>query len=190
METRNVVPNQFTKGMFVLYNGGIFIIVEFHHIKVAQRRATMSVRMKNIVTGQVLEPSLRSDEMIQQVIVDEKKVTYLYSDRGVFHFMDMETGKEVALTAAQVGDQKFYMKEGDTVSIAVSGGESITLKLPVSVELKIAETPPGVKGDTAAGGSKPAVLETGLTIKVPLFVKEGERVKVDTRTGEYLERAK
>ncbi len=190
METRNVVPNQFTRGMFVFYNGGIFTVIDFQHIKVAQRRATMSVRMKNIVTGKVLEPSLRSDETIQQVIVEEKEVTYLYSDRGFFHFMEADTGKEIALPAEKVGDQKFYMKEGDTVSIASSGGEPITLKLPVSVALKIVEAPPGVKGDTASGGSKPATLETGLAIKVPLFVKEGEIVKVDTRTGEYLERAK
>jgi len=188
METRNVIPNQFTRGMFVFYNGGIFTVIDFQHIKVAQRRATMSVRMKNIVTGKVLEPSLRSDETIQQVIVEEKEVTYLYSDRGFFHFMEADTGKEIALPAEKVGDQKFYMKEGDTVSIASSGGEPITLKLPVSVALKIVEAPPGVKGDTASGGSKPATLETGLTIKVPLFVKEGEIVKVDTRTGEYLER--
>lgn len=176
--------------MFVFYNGGIFTIIDFQHIKVAQRRATMSVRMKNIVNGQVLEPSLRSDETIQQVIVEDEEVTYLYSDGSNFHFMETETGKEISLPAEKVGDQKYYMKEGDPVSIAVSGGEPITLKLPVSVELKITETPPGVKGDTAAGGSKPAILETGLTIRVPLFVKEGETVKVDTRTGEYLERAK
>ena len=187
METRTVVPNQFTKGMYILYNGGIFSIVEFHHIKIAQRRATMAVRMKNIVTGQVLEPSLRSDETMKQVILEDKKVTYLYSDGGLFHFMDTETGKETSLSDKKVGDQKFYMKEGDSVSIAESGGDPITLKLPVSVVLKIVETPPGFKGDTAAGGSKPAMLETGITIKVPLFVKEGDIVKVDTRTGEYLE---
>lgn len=190
METRNVVPNQFTRGMFVFYNGGIFTVIDFQHIKVAQRRATMSVRMKNIVTGKVLEPSLRSDETIQQVIVEDKEVIYLYCDRDLFHFMETETGREISLPAVKVGDQKFYMKEGDTVFIALSGGEPITLELPVSVGLKITETPPGFRGDTAAGGSKPATLETGLTIKVPLFVKEGEIVKVDTRTGEYLERVK
>lgn len=190
METRNIVPNQFTRGMFVCYNGGIFTVVEFHHIKKAQRRATMAVKMKNLVTGKVLEPSFRSDETIQQVIVEDTEVTYLYSDKDIFNFMETETGREIALPAEKVGDQKFYMKEGDTVSVAVSGKEYITLKLPVSVELKITETPPGFKGDTAAGGSKPATLETGLTIKVPLFVKEGEIVKVDTRTGEYLERVK
>lgn len=174
----------------MLYNGGIFTVIDFHHIKVAQRRATMSVRMKNVVTGKVLEPSLRSDETIQQVIMEDKEVTYLYSDKSFFHFIESETGREISLPSEKVGEQKYYMKEGDTVFIAVSGGEYLTLKLPVSVELKITETPPGFRGDTAAGGSKPAILETGLTIKVPLFVKEGEIVKVDTRTGEYLERAK
>jgi len=148
----------------------------------------MTVRMKNPVTGQVLEYSLNSRENISQVIVDDREVTYLYSTGDVFHFLDTETGKEISLSKEKVGDQRFYMKEGDTVSIAESGGEPITLKIPISVELKVVETPPGVRGDTASGGSKPAELETGLIIKVPLFIKEGDMVKVDTRTGEYLTR--
>ena len=189
METRNIVPNQFTRGMYVLYNNAIFYIVDFQHIKMAQRRATMAVRMKNLVTGQVLEPSLRSDEAIQQVIVEDREVTYLYADGDSFHFMDTETGKEIALSKKKVGDQKFYMKEGDNVFIAESGDEPITLKLPISITLKVVETPPGVRGDTASGGSKSAQVETGLTVKVPLFIKEGDMIKIDTRTGEYLTRA-
>lgn len=189
MEIRNIIPNQFTRGMYILHNKGIFSVVDFQHIKVAQRRATMTVRMKNLITGKVLEYSLNSRENISQVIVDDREVTYLYSTGDVFHFLDTETGKEVALPKGKVGNQKFYMKEGDTVIIAESGGEPITLKIPISVALKVIEAPPGVKGDTASGGSKPAELETGITIKVPLFIKEGDMVKVDTRTGEYLTRA-
>ncbi len=189
METKNITPNQFSRGIYILFDKEIYNVIDFQHIKMAQRRATMTVRMKNLLTGKVLEYALRSGETILQVIVEDREVTYLYSDGDVFHFLDTETGKEIALSKGKVGDQKFYMKEGDTVSIAESGGEPITLKLPVSVELKVVETPPGVRGDTASGGSKPAELETGLTIKVPLFIKEGDMVKVDTRTGEYLTRA-
>ena len=189
METRNVIPNQFTRGMYILFNNGIFSVVDFQHIKVAQRRATMTVRLKNLVTGQVLEYSLNSRENLSQVIVEDREVIYLYSDGTLFHFMDTATGRELSLPKEKIGDQRFYLKEGDTVIIAESGREPITLKLPISVELRVVETPPGVRGDTASGGSKTAELETGLSVKVPLFIKEGDMIKVDTRTGKYLTRA-
>ena len=189
METRNVTPNQFSKGMYILFDKEIYSVIDLQHNKTAQRRATMTVRMKNLLTGKVLEYALRSGESIAQVIVEDREVTYLYADGDSFHFMETETGKEMALSKEKVADQKFYLKEGDNVVIAESGGDPITLKLPISITLKVVETPPGVRGDTAAGGSKPAELETGLSIKVPLFIKEGDIIKVDTRTGEYLTRA-
>jgi len=188
METKSIIPNQFTRGMYILFNKEIFTVVDFQHIKMAQRRAHMTVKMKNLLTGKVLEYNLSSRENIAQVTVEDREVTYLYSTPDAFYFLDTNTGEEISLPKGKVGDQRFYMREGDTVSIAESGGEPIILKIPISVELKVVKTPPGIRGDTASGGSKPAELETGLTIKVPLFIKEGDMVKVDTRTDEYLTR--
>ena len=188
METRNITPNQFSRGIYILFDKEIYNVIGFQHVKMAQRRATMAVKIKNIITGKLLEYALRSGETIPQVIIDDREVTYLYSTGDDFYFLDTHTGEETSLPKAKVGDQRFYLKEGDTVVIAESGREPITLKLPVSVELKVVKTPPGVRGDTASGGSKPAEMETGLTVKVPLFIKEGDMIKVDTRTGEYLTR--
>jgi elongation factor P len=187
MKTKTITPNQFSRGFYVLFNNEIFIVVDFQHVKMGRGGAHMNVKLKNFLTGKVLEYTLRPDEKIEQVILGEKEVTFLYSANDVFYFLD-KSGNEISLPLKKVGNQKMFLKEGDTVAITESGGKLVSLKLPLSVKLKVIRTDPGVKGDTVSGGSKPAELETGLTINVPLFVKEGDIVKVDTRKCEYLER--
>jgi elongation factor P len=188
METKNITPNQFSRGFYILFNNEICIVVDFQHVKMGRGGAHMNVKLKNFLTGKVLEHTLRPDEKILRVIIEEREVTYLYSAHNTFYLLDVKNGEEITLPADKVGGQKHFMKEGNTVFIVESGGEPICLKLPLSVKLKVTRTAPGVKGDTVSGGSKPAKLETGLSVKVPLFIKEGDVVKVDTRTGEYLER--
>ena len=187
MNTRTIIPNQFSKGYYILYNNEIFIVVDFKHVKMGRGGAHMTVKLKNFLTGKVLEYTMRPEEKIQQVIIEEREATFLYSAAGIFYFLD-SSGNEVTMPAEKIGEQKKFFKEGDTVSITESGSKMLSLKLPVSVKLKVVKTDPGVRGDTASGGSKPAQLETGITVKVPLFIKEGDVLKVDTRTGEYLER--
>jgi len=188
MELKTIIPNQFTKGLTIFYSGQIFTVVDFQHVKLGRGDAFMRVKLKNFVTGRVFEETFRSEEKISQAIIHERRVTYLYSNAGLFYFMDTETGTEIILPEEKISKEKSFLKEGDTVTILQSGNEPVALQLPLFVELKVTKTSPSVKGNTVSGGSKPAELQTGLKITVPLFINEGDTVKVGTRTGEYVER--
>ena len=191
MELKNIIPNQFSKGLTILYNNNeVYTIVDFQHVKLGRGDAFMRVKLKNFATGRVLEQTFRSEERVSQVIIREREVTYLYSSGDIFYFMDTNTGTEITLPREKIGEQRYFLKEGDTVTILESGDESMALKLPLFVELEVVKTSPGVKGNTVSGGSKPAELETGLTVNVPLFISEGTILKIDTRTGEYVERVR
>lgn len=185
-----VETNQFHKGLKIEFEGGIWEIVEYHHSKMAQRSAVMKTKIKNVVTGAVLEKSFRSGDAFKVPDMDRKNMQYLYKDDIGFHFMDLETYDQTGFSKEQMGDAAGYIKEQQEVSVLYYNEEFMGVELPTAVELTVTETEPGVKGDTVSGGTKPATLESGTTIQVPLFIDIGDIIKVDTRTGDYLERLK
>lgn len=180
----------FRNGMKLLIDGEIFTIVEFLHVKPGKGGAFVRTKLKNIKTGRVLERTFRAGEKVEEVRLDKKEMQYLYSSGSQYFFMDNETYEQIPLDESVIGDTAKFLKEGNTTDVLFQGNTPIGIELPIFVELRITQTEPGVRGDTVSGGSKPAILETGATIQVPLFIQEGEIIKVDTRTGEYVERVK
>ena len=178
------------KGLTIEWDGKFYQVVDFQHIKPGKGQAFVKTRLKNLETQQVIENNFKVGTTINIIKLETKKCQYLYNDGSTYHFMDLENYDQYSVDKGVVGDNKKYLKENIEVDLDFIEGRVIGLTLPIFVELEIAETEPGIRGDTAQGGSKPAKLETGATITVPLFVNKGDVVKIDTRTGEYLERAK
>ena len=168
---------------------GLFSIVEYQHVKPGKGKAFVRMKLKKLDTGQVLDRTFRADEDVPQAIIDRSDHQYLYSDDLGHHFMNLSDFGQVVLSADDVGDSASYLVDGMTVTLATFDGTPIGVELPAAVELEVTYAEPAVKGDTRTGATKGVTLETGLQIQVPLFVEQGERVKVDTRTGEYLTRA-
>jgi elongation factor P len=169
-----------------------YIIINFQHVNPGKGSAFVKTKIKNLETGQVLERTFKSGVSTGAEVpdLDEKEVEYMYEDMDGFNFMDQQTFETIHLGHDSVSDSKGYLQEGIRLSVLFYKGEAISVELPNFVELKVEETDPGLKGDTATGGLKKAVMNTGLQINVPLFIKEGELLKIDTRTGEYVERVK
>ena len=163
-------------------------ILEWQLVKMQQRQPIVRTKMRNIKTGNVNETAFRSGEKFEDVYLEERPITYQYHDGTFYHFMDNESYHEVVVNEQMLGDKVGFLKDNSEATGRFAGDELILINLPASVELKIVETEPGVRGDTAKSGTKPAKVETGATIKVPLFVSTGDVVRVDTRTGQYLER--
>ncbi|MFQ5630337.1 MAG: elongation factor P [bacterium] len=180
----------FRSGFTFKMDGDLWSVVEFQHVKMGRSGAIVRTKLKNLQTGRVLEKTFRSGEKIDEVMVQRKPMQYLYKDSEDFVFMDQETYDQLNVSAAIVGESQKFLKEGEIVSIALHEENPVYLDMPVAVELKIKQTDPGLKGDTASGGGKPATLETGAVVSVPLFLSEGDIIKVDTRSGAYLERVK
>jgi len=178
----------FRNGMNLVIDGEIFSIVEFLHVKPGKGGAFVRTKLKNLRTGAVIDRTFRAGERVEEARVEEKEMQYLYRSGDLHYFMDMSTYDQIAISESVLGDQLRFLKETEIVSVLMHDSNPIGIKLPFFVELKVVETDPGVKGDTASGGSKPAKLESGAVIQVPLFINEGDIVKVDTRTGEYIER--
>jgi elongation factor P len=168
---------------------GLFTIVEYQHVKPGKGKAFVRMKLKNAETGQVLDRTFRADENVEQAFIDRRDHQYLYRDDLGFHFMDLEDFGQLALGADEVGDAKDYLVDGMSLSLPMHNGQPIGVDLPAAVELEVTYAEPAVKGDTRTGATKPVRLQTGLEIQVPLFVEQGDRVKVDTRTGEYLTRS-
>ena len=166
----------------------MYEIVEWQLVKMQQRQPIVSTRLRNIRTGSVLEQKFRSGEKFDEVHLEDKPIQYLYHDADKYHFMDTEAYHEVIVSRALLGQQVNFLKDNSEAVGKFEGEELILVELPSSVALKVAETEPGVRGDTAKSGTKPAKLETGATIRVPLFIGTGDEIRVDTRSGEYLER--
>ena len=185
-----VSTSEFRNGLVLRMEGDLYTIVEFQHVKPGKGGAFVRTRLKNVKTGRVIDRTFRSGEKVDGVRLERKQAQYLYGGDREFVFMDMESYEQVSASEDIVGDAAEFMKEGIIVEIVFHGKEPIGVELPIFVTLEIAKTEPGVKGDTASGGSKPATLETGAVIQIPLFINEGETVKVDTRTGQYVERVK
>jgi elongation factor P len=176
--------------MSIELEGDIYTIVEFQHVKPGKGGAFVRTKLKNIKTNATLDKTFRAGEKMEQAILERKPMSYLYSADGEHFFMDMESFEQIGLPAAVLGDSAKYLKENTEVQMLMHGEKIIGADVPFFMELEVAETDPGIRGDTASGGSKPATLETGAVVNVPLFINVGDRVKVDTRTNQYLERAK
>jgi len=180
----------FKKGLKIELDGTPYVIVDFLHVKPGKGGAFVRTKIKNLVTGKVLDQTFRSGERVKRPDLVEREMQFLYREGDTFHLMDNETYEQIALTAEQLGDAVQFLTENLNVKVLVFNRQPVAVELPTFVELTVARTEPGVKGDTASGGSKPATLESGAVIQVPLFINEGDRVKVDTRTGAYIERVK
>ncbi len=178
---------EFKKGLRIVFDDQPYMIVDFQHVKPGKGGAFVRTKLKHMKIGKVIDNTFRSGEKVQLVDSEEKHMQCLYKDDR-YHFMDMETYEQVSLSADEVGEARQYLKENTEVDVLYIDGAPITVDLPNFVEIAIARTDPGLRGDTAQGGNKPATLETGAIVQVPLFLNEGDVVKVDTRTGEYLGR--
>ena len=170
-------------------DGEIFSIVEFQHVKPGKGSAFVRTKLKNTKTGAVLDRTFRSGDKVEQVRLEKRQMQYLYTDQDLYYFMDLDTYDQIPVSAEIVGAASNLLKESENAFLLVAGEEEIvSVELPNFVSLAVTHTEPGVKGDTATGAVKPATLETGYVVQVPLFVNKGDRLKVDTRTGEYVER--
>jgi len=174
--------------LVIEFNVGLWKVVEFLHVKPGKGNAFIRTKLKNIPGGQVVERTFRSGEKIDDVRLEAREMTYLYSDETHYHVMDGETYEQIAIEVDLISDAKDYIKENDTIKVLFRESTPVDVEIAAHAILTITETDPGLRGDTATGGSKPATLETGLKVTVPLFLNEGDKIKVDTRTGEYLER--
>jgi len=179
---------EFRNGMTIQYENGIFQIIEFQHVKPGKGAAFVRTKMKNIVSGGVIEKSFRPTEKFEEARIDRTDMQYLYNDGDLYYFMDMNTYEQTGLNKEQIGDALKFVKENEMVKIMSHKGEVFSVEPPLFVELEVTETEPGFKGDTATGANKPAIVETGAQVNVPLFVNIGDKIQIDTRTGEYLKR--
>ncbi|MBQ7264737.1 MAG: elongation factor P [Firmicutes bacterium] len=183
-----ISAGEFRNGVTMEYEGNIYQIIEFQHVKPGKGAAFVRTKLKNLVSGAVVEKTFRPTEKMPKAHIDRKDMTYLYADGDFFNFMDVETYEQIAISASEVGDSLKYVKENENVKILSYNGNVFGIEPPLQVELTVTATEPGFKGDTATGATKPATVETGAQVNVPLFINEGEVIKVDTRTGEYLGR--
>ena len=183
-----ISTNQFRNGTAIRVDGKRFTILFFQHVKPGKGGAFVRTRLRNIDTGAVVEKTFRAGEKLENVRTQSRPMTYLYKDGDMLYFMDSDTYEQVAVPADVVGDATGYVVEGGKVSVLSADGEVVSVEPPAHVDLEVAQTDPGLKGDTATGATKPATLETGVVVQVPLFVGVGDRVRVDTRSNEYLTR--
>lgn len=180
--------SDFKKGLKIELDGKPFAIVEFLHVKPGKGGAFVRTKLKNMITGRVLDQTFRSGEKVEKPDLEEKEMQYLYKDSDTYCMMDNKTYEQIFLTEEQIGENRNFLLENITVKVLFYNNQPIGIDLPTFVTLAVTESEPGVKGDTATGVTKPATLETGYTLSVPLFVNEGDKIKVDTRTGAYVER--
>ena len=182
------VLNDLRNGLVIRLGDVIYTIVDCQHVKPGKGGAFARTKLKRLTDGAVIDRTFRSSESIETVRVEGRDMQFMYSDGNLLHFMDNETFEQHMLSTDLIGDGMKFLKEGETITVKVDGDTPLTVELPTFVALKIVETDPGLRGDTASGGSKPAKLETGGSVQVPLFVENGTVIKVDTRTGTYVER--
>ena len=183
-----ISAGDFRNGITIEYENSIYQIIEFQHVKLGKGAAFVRTKLKNIISGGVVEKTFRPTEKCPQARIDRKDMQYLYEDGDLFYFMDTENYEQIGLNADSVGDALKFVKENEMVKVCSHNGNVFAIEPPLFVELTITDTEPGFKGDTATGATKPAVVETGATVYVPLFVEQGDVIKIDTRTGEYLSR--
>jgi elongation factor P len=182
--------SEFKRGLKIELDGAPYVIVEFQHVKPGKGGAFIRTKLKNLLTGKVLDQTFRSGERVKRPDLMEREMQYLYQEGDRFCLMDNENYEQIMLTEEQVGEARLYLADNLDVKVLFFNQQPVAVEVPTFVELEVTQTEPGVKGDTATGGTKPATLESGVTIQVPLFINEGDRLKVDTRTGAYIERLK
>lgn len=185
-----VSAGDFKNGLTVEIEGNIYQILDFQHVKPGKGAAFVRTKIKNLKTGSVVEKTFRPTEKMPRAHIDRQDMQYLYTDGDLYHFMNVETFDQIAINAQDVGDTLKFVKENEMVKILSYEGQVFGIEPPLFVELEITQTEPGFAGNTAQGATKPAVVETGATVQVPLFINQNEVIKIDTRTGEYLGRAK
>ncbi|MDR2939997.1 MAG: elongation factor P [Clostridiales bacterium] len=183
-----ISASEFRNGVTIEYDGDIYTIIEFQHVKPGKGAAFVRTKLKNLISGGTTEKTFRPSEKMPRAHIDRKDMQYLYNDGELYYFMDVETYDQMTVNKSDVGNNLDFVKENETVKILSHNGNIFGIEPPLFVELAVVETEPGFKGDTATGAVKPAKLETGVSVNVPLFVNEGEILKIDTRTGEYLGR--
>ncbi|MSS63559.1 elongation factor P [Velocimicrobium porci] len=183
-----VSAGDFRNGLTIELDNGVYQVIEFQHVKPGKGAAFVRTKLRNIKNGGVVEKTFRPTEKCPQAHIEKRDMQYLYSDGELYNFMDVETFDQFALNQDAIGDSLKFVKENDMVKMLSHNGEVFAIEPPLFVELEITETEPGFKGDTATGATKPATVETGATVLVPLFVETGDRISIDTRTGEYLKR--
>ena len=184
-----ISTNDLKNGMTLALPEGLMTVIEFQHVKPGKGGAFVRTKLRNARTGAVIERTYRADEKLEQAIIDKREMQFLYRDGADYVFMDQVSYDQINVTEANLGDAKNYLLEGGSAVMQRYGTEIVGVDLPAAVELKIVETEPGIQGDRVSGAKKPATLETGLVVQVPLFVNNGEVIKVDTRSGDYLTRA-
>ena len=184
-----VTAGDFKKGLTVEWDGGVWTVVDFQHVKPGKGAAFVSTKIKNIMTGAVIERSFNPTDKMPKAIIETKELEYLYNDGELYYFMDPETYEQMPLTEDKVEDAIRFMKENTVATVRFFKGEAFSVEAPNFVELTVTETEPGFKGDTASNTTKPATVETGYTLQVPLFVNTGDVLRIDTRTGEYMSRS-
>jgi len=183
-----ISSNDIRPGVTLLLEGSVWVVVEFLHVKPGKGAAFVRTKLKNVETGQTLERTFRAGEKLERAQVSSREMQYLYEMEGNYYFMDTETYEQTFIPEDVIGNGKWYLKENDVIIIQFYQDRPISVELPTYADLVVVETDPGLKGDTASGGSKPAKLETGVVVQVPLFVQVGDKIRVDTRTNEYLSR--
>ena len=184
-----MVAGDFRKGVTIEIDGKVFMVVDFQHVKPGKGAAFVRAKLKNVVTGQVLEQTFNPSDKYPDARIDRKEMQYSYNDGDLYYFMDMETYDQIPINSSVLGDNFKFVKEEMVCKILSYKGNVFGVEPPYFVDLQVIKTDPGFKGDTATNATKPATLETGAEIRVPLFIDEGEMIRIDTRTGEYMERA-
>ena len=180
-----ISTGELRKGVVIELDGDLWQILDYHHIKMGRGSAQVRIKLKNVKKGSIVEKSFQAGERWPRAQLDRRPIQFMYRDGDAYHFMEMETYEQFHLNASQLDDAVNYMKDGMTLDRISYDGETLGVELPITVDLVIVETDPGFAGDTATGARKPATTETGLIVTVPLFVTEGDTIRVDTRTGEY-----
>ena len=184
-----ITAGDFRKGVTIEWEGGVWTIVDFQHVKPGKGAAFVRTKLKNVMTGAVVERSFNPTDKQPRATIETKEMQYLYNDGDLYYFMDMESFEQLPLNADKLSANFKFVKENDMCKIASYNGNVFAVEPPMFVTLEVTATEPGVRGDTATGSTKPATVETGAEVKVPLFINQGDVIRIDTRTGEYLERA-
>jgi len=183
-----IASSELKKGIIIELEGKLYQVLDYQHIKMGRGSAQVRLKLRNIRSAHTIERSFQASEKFARVRLDQRNMQYLYNDGDLYYFMDEKNFEQLPLTSSQLGDALNYLKEGMSLEVLNHKGELVGVEIPIAVKLQVVETGPSFKGNTATAGNKPAKLETGITIQVPLFINNDDTVKVDTRTGEYLER--
>jgi elongation factor P len=185
-----ISTNEFRRGSKILFKGDPYEVIDFQHVKMGRGGAIVRTKMKNLLTGSIIEDTFKGGEKLEKPNLEEKSMQYLYNQDNLYYFMDMESYEQSPISLEHLGESRKYLKENMNVKVLYFSGSPIAVETPIFVELSIVKTDPGFKGDTASGGNKPAELETGLIVKVPFHLNESDVIKVDTRTAEYVEKVR